>query len=161
MKNRSRIRFNPVTKEIEIEGSEEFVKVYFNKIQEMILDSSKEIVEEPRIEKVRPVEKAKSVDFPQMQIDLAKAIEAMKKEPKAVKARPPKKSRKAKKKEPGVKKVTNVDAVVTLIQGSTEGISTAELKEKTGLTEHQIWNIVNRASKEGKIRKMKRGVYAG
>jgi len=142
MKDRSRIRFNPVTKDIEIEGSEEFVKVYFNKIQEMILDSSKEIVEEPRIEKVRPVEKAK-------------------KEPKAVKARPPKKSRKAKKKEPGVKKVTNVDAVVTLIQGSTEGISTAELKEKTGLTEHQIWNIVNRASKEGKIRKMKRGLYAG
>jgi len=79
MKDRSRIRFNPVTKDIEIEGSEEFVKVYFNKIQEMILDSSKEIVEEPRIEKVRPVEKAK-------------------KEPKAVKARPPKKSRKAKKK---------------------------------------------------------------
>ena len=141
MKDRSRIRFNPVTKDIEIEGSEEFVKVYFNKIQEMILDS-KEIVEEPRIEKVRPVEKAR-------------------KEPKAVKARPPKKSRKAKKKEPGVKKVSNVDAIVTLIQGSTEGISTAELKEKTGLTEHQIWNIVNRASKEGKIRKMKRGLYAG
>ena len=142
MKDRSRIRFNPVTEDIEIEGSEEFVRVYFNKIQEMILGLSKEIVEEPRIEKVRTVEKAKQ-------------------EPKAVKARPPKKSRKAKKREPGVKKVTNMDTVVTLIQGSTEGISTAELKEKTGLTEHQIWNIVNRASKEGKIRKIKRGVYAG
>jgi hypothetical protein len=142
MKVRSRIRFNPVTKDIEIEGSEEFVKVYFNKIQEMISDSSSEIVEDPRIEKVRPAEKAK-------------------KDLKAVKAHPPKKSRKAKKREPGVKKVTNVDAVVTLIQGSIEGISTAELKEKTGLTEHQIWNIVNRASKEGRIRKMKRGLYAG
>jgi len=142
MKDRSRIRFNPVTEDIEIEGSEEFVRVYFNKIQEMILGLSKEIVEEPRIEKVRTVEKAKQ-------------------EPKAVKARPPKKSRKAKKREPGVKKVTNMDTVVTLIQGSTEGISTAELKEKTGLTEHQIWNIVNRASKEGKIRKMKRACMRG
>ena len=58
-----------------------------------------------------------------------------------------------------VKKVTNIDTVAGLIQGSTEGISTAELKEKTGLAESQIWNIVNRASKIGKIKKVKRGVY--
>lgn len=32
----SRIKFNPVTKEIEIEGSEKFVKTYFNKIQTML-----------------------------------------------------------------------------------------------------------------------------
>ena len=51
--------------------------------------------------------------------------------------------------------------VVGLIQGSAEGISTAELKEKTGLVESQIWSIVNRASKEGKVRKMKRGLYGG
>ncbi|MFH1977292.1 MAG: hypothetical protein ABIJ52_17350, partial [Pseudomonadota bacterium] len=53
----------------------------------------------------------------------------------------------------------NTDAVVTLIQGSIEGISTAELKEKTGLTGEQIWYIINRSSKAGKIRKMKRGVF--
>jgi predicted transcriptional regulator of viral defense system len=57
--------------------------------------------------------------------------------------------------------VTNIDTVVGLIQGSAEGISTAELKEKTGLVESQIWSIVNRASKEGKILKVKRGVYVG
>jgi len=78
------------------------------------------------------------------------------KEPKAVKARPPKKS---KKKKSRAKKVTNIDTVVGLIQGSTEGISTAELKEKTGLAESQIWNIVNRAAKAGKVKKIKRGVY--
>jgi hypothetical protein len=43
--------------------------------------------------------------------------------------------------------------------GAPEGISTAELKGKTGLAERQIWNIVNRASKLGKIKKVKRGVY--
>jgi hypothetical protein len=33
------------------------------------------------------------------------------------------------------------------------------VKEKTGLAERQIWEIVNRASKLGKVKKMKRGLY--
>ena len=49
--------------------------------------------------------------------------------------------------------------ILGLIQSSAEGISTVELKEKTGLAERQIWSIVNRAAKAGKIRKVKRGVY--
>jgi predicted transcriptional regulator of viral defense system len=36
---------------------------------------------------------------------------------------------------------------------------TAELKEKTGLKDSQIWSIVTRTAKAGKIRKVKRGVY--
>jgi predicted transcriptional regulator of viral defense system len=51
--------------------------------------------------------------------------------------------------------------ILGLIQGSAEGISTVELKEKTGLAESQIWSIVNRTAKAGKIRKVKRGVYGG
>lgn len=140
MKEKSRIRFNPVTKEIEIEGSEEFVKAYFNKLQDMISGAPLETVEESKAVKVRPAKKAK-------------------KGPKAAKPRPAKRVKRTAKKEPGVKRITNTDAVVTLIQGSTEGISTAELKEKTGLIGEQIWFIINRASKAGKIRKMKRGVY--
>jgi len=42
-----------------------------------------------------------------------------------------------------------------------EGITTAELKEKTGLTDRQIGGIVNMAKKQGKINKAKRGVYVG
>jgi hypothetical protein len=134
MREKSRIRFNPVTKEIEVEGTEKFVKTYFKKLQEMVFGPAEKTV-------------------------------AAKKEPKAVKATkasPAKKAKrepKAAKKEPGVKRVTNIDTVLGLIQGSTEGISTAELKEKTGLVESQIWSIVNRASKLGKIKKVKRGVY--
>jgi len=60
----------------------------------------------------------------------------------------------------GLKGVTNIGAVLALVQGSTKGISTTELKEKAGLTERQTWGIVTRAAKEGKIRKVKRGVYA-
>jgi predicted transcriptional regulator of viral defense system len=57
-------------------------------------------------------------------------------------------------------KISYIDAVVTLIMGSLEGITTATIKEKTGLAESQIWNIVNRAAKEGKIKKIKKGLYA-
>jgi predicted Zn-dependent peptidase len=154
MKEKSRIRFNPVTKEIEVEGSEEFVKTYFGKLQEMISGDPEETVKEPKAVKVRTVKKTKKEPK-------AKAVKAHppKKEPKAAKPRPTKKAIKATKKAPGVKRVTNIDMIVGLIQGSAEGISTAELKEKTGLAESQIWNIVNRASKLGKIKKMKRGIY--
>ncbi len=128
MRNNSRIRFNPVTKEIEVEGSEGFVKVYFGKLQAMISGD-------------------------------AEKKAAIKKEPKAVKARPRKKTQKVAKKKPGEKRITNMALVTGLIQGSAEGISTAELKEKTGLAERQIWNTVVRATKEGKIRSLKRGLY--
>lgn len=140
MKEKSRILFNPGTKEIEIEGSEEFVKAYFYKLQAMISGAPKGMAKELKAVQVSPAKKAP-------------------KEPKVVKALPPKKAKKAKRKKPGVKKITNTDKVVTLIKGSAEGISTAELTDKTGLAKEQIWFIVNRASKAGKIRKMKRGVY--
>ena len=137
MKNNSRLRFNPGTKEIEVEGSEEFVKTYFSKLQALMSGASEKkvaIKKEPKPVKATPVK-------------------ADKKKPKAVKAK------KAAKKAPGVKRVTNIDTVIGLIKGSAEGISTTELKEKTGLTERQIWGIVTRAAKEGKIRKLKRGLY--
>jgi hypothetical protein len=140
MKTEARIRFNPVTKEIEIEGSEEFVKAYFNKIQKMISGVPSKTVREPQAVKITPVKKAI-------------------KEPKAAKPLPAKKAKKTAKKKSRARKVTNIDKVVGLIKGSAEGISTAELKEKTGLAESQIWNIVNRAAKAGKVKKIKRGVY--
>ena len=140
MKSRSRIRFNPDTKEIEIEGSEAFVKTHFGKIQGMISGAPSEIVEEPKAVKVRPAKKVK-------------------KELKAANARAAKKARKTAKKVLTVKRATKTDTVVRLIHGRAEGISTAQLKEKTGLAESQIWNIVNRATKAGKVKKIKRGVY--
>jgi hypothetical protein len=160
MKENSRIRFNPGTKEIEIEGSESFVKAYFDKLQTMVSGPF------PKTVKMKKGPKA-AKEVPEKKTE---------KKPKLVKASPPKKTKKAAKaskpvlfkkvkktgkKAPAEKKVTNIDAVVSLIQGAPEGISTAELKTKTGLNKRQIWGIVNRASKEGKIRKAKRGLYSG
>jgi hypothetical protein len=127
MEERSRIRFNPATKEIEIEGSEEFVRTYFGKVQKLLLDpGGKE--GKPRPPKTRrPAGKPKNV-----------------------------------KKKTGPKiapKKTLMDTVVGLIYGSKEGITTTTLKEKTGLAERQIWSIIYRAEKRGKIKKTKRGIY--
>jgi hypothetical protein len=143
MKANSRIRFNPVTKEIEVEGSESFVKTYFGKLQTMVSGPAVKTAaakKEPKAAKATPVK-------------------ADKKKSKAVQERPQKKTRKVAKTKPGGKGVTNMDMIVGLIQGSTEGISTTGLKEKTGLSRLQIWSIVNRAAKAGKIKKERRGLY--
>ena len=159
MKENSRIRFNPVTKEIEVEGSESFVKTYFDKLQAMIsgpFPKTVKMKKEPKAAKAAPEKKAEKKS------KLVKAP-SLKKTKKAAKASKPvlfKKVKKTGKKAPTEKRVTNIDAVVSLIQGVPEGISTAELKTKTGLNERQIWSIVNRASKEGKIQKAKRGLYS-
>ena len=55
MKENSRIRFNPGTKEIEIEGSEEFVKTYFNKLQAMISGTPEIKTKESKPVKAAPV----------------------------------------------------------------------------------------------------------
>ena len=159
MKENSRIRFNPGTKEIEVEGSESFVKAYFKKLQEMVFAPVKKTVtakKESRAIKAAPAKKTEK------KVKAAKASPAKKakKGPKAAKAGPVKKVSKAAKKKLVGKKINNMASVVELIQVSTEGISTSELKEKTGLSERQIWSIVNRASKKGKIRKTKRGLYS-
>jgi hypothetical protein len=106
----------------------------------MISEAPSETVEESKAVKVSPAKKAKKGP---------KAVKAnpAKKEPKAAKPRAAKKAGRTAKKAPGIKRITNVAAVVKLIQGSAEGISTSELKEKTGLTERQIWGVVNRADK--------------
>ena len=159
MKENSRIRFNPVTKEIEVEGSESFVKTYFKKLQEMVFGLAEKTVaakKEPKAIKAAPAKKT------EQKVKAAKDSPAKKakKEPKATKAGPVKKVSKATQKKLVGKKITNMASVVELIQVSTKGISTSELKEKTGLSERQIWSVVNRASKEGKIQKTKRGLYS-
>ena len=112
MKENSRIRFNPGTKEIEIEGSESFVKTYFNKLQAMISGTPEKKTKESKPVKAAPVK-------------------AEKKQPKAVKELPSKAAKKATKKEPGEKRITHIASVLGLIQESTEGLSTADLKEKS------------------------------
>ncbi|MEI7637705.1 MAG: hypothetical protein WCJ37_10395 [Syntrophus sp. (in: bacteria)] len=173
MGEQSRIKFNPETKEIEIEGSERFVGIYFDKIQAMLsgiqeavaaapvkLKSIKAPMEKPSKEKAlkeKPVRKVRQSKKTPKVAELV--IEQL-----AKKIRQSKKAQKVAKEEVirvKGKRGDMSEAVLALIQSSPEGISTAELKEKTGLAERQIWSIIAIAKKSGKIKQEKRGVYAG
>jgi hypothetical protein len=160
MAEKSRVRFNPVTKEIEVEGSESFVKTTLDRLLAMIPGAVKEKVKVKRVPKtVKAAPKKKAAKKPK--VVKAPRVKKAQKAPKAVKPTVTKKVRKTGKKAPAKKRVTNIDTIVGLIQGTSEGISTPELKAKTGFAESQIWNIINRATKQGKIRTVKRGVYGG
>jgi hypothetical protein len=119
----SRIRFNPVTREIEIEGSEQFVISSFDIILKMLAGVPAATVNEPVIRKPR--------------------------QPK----RPPKASM------PKTGRGSITDAVLAVIKQSPDGITTAELMKKTGFTQKQIWPVIKKAEKTGKIKRPRRGVY--
>ena len=56
-------------------------------------------------------------------------------------------------------KVTATQAVINVISKSKEGATSSQIKKETGLNERQIWGIINRMKKQGKIRSEKRGLY--
>ena len=125
MAENARVKFNPDTKEIEIEGSESFVTATFDKLQAMLSGA--------------PVKKV-----------------PIQKKPKAAKIRPKKNVSPV---ASGAKRGTLSKAVLTLISSSPEGISMSELKEKTGMKDSQIRNVLSGAIKRGKIQAIRRGVY--
>lgn len=51
------------------------------------------------------------------------------------------------------------ETVLKIIMRSKKGVGTAVIKEKTGFKSRKIWDIVHRAGKEGKIKKVGRGIY--
>ena len=178
MGEQSRIKFNPVTKEIEIEGSEKFVKTYFDKIQAMlsgkqeavaaapvILKPAKAIKEKPLKEKATKEKAAKEKPVKKSrQSKKAHVVAEPVIEQLAKKIRQSKKAQKVAKEEVIRVKGKRGDmskAVLALILDTPEGITTTELKEKSGLKENQIRAIVNSGKKAGKIRIAKRGVYIG
>ena len=140
----SYLRFNPDTREIELEGSEKFIKTYFDKLQQMLPPFSDEVKKEPAAVTVLPVKKTRVKAIVKAEIPAPK---------KVVKVT----SKKAATRKP--KKVSLIDKVVGLVQESETGITTDELKDKTGMTPKQIWSITSRAVKLKKIRTTKRGVY--
>jgi hypothetical protein len=51
------------------------------------------------------------------------------------------------------------EKVLGIIKKSRKGIDTGTLREETGYNNRKIWDIVHRAYKEGKIKKVGRGTY--
>lgn len=152
MARTSYLRFNPKTKEIELEGSEEFIKAYFDKLQQLLPQSPGEVKKEPEAAKTLPVKmarvktKAKAMPKTKAKIEMPIPKKVVKVARKKAAAQKP-------------KEVSLIDKVVGLIQDSETGMTTVELQDKTGLTTKQIWAITSRAAKLGKIKTTKRGVY--
>ncbi len=85
--------------------------------------------------------------------------------PKAkAKAKPAKKARakKAAPKKPTAKKakpVTATDQVLKIIKRSKKGVDVPTLIKKTGFDDSKVRNIINRTMKQGKIKRVGRGIY--
>ena len=57
--------------------------------------------------------------------------------------------------------MTATEQVLKIIGRSRKGVDVPRLKAKTGFDDKKVRNIVFRASKEGKIKKVGRGIYVG
>jgi len=86
---------------------------------------------------------------------LEKLQPATKSKIKAVKARIPKKAPVKKK----VKGLTETDKVLNIIKRSKKGVAVTTLKKKTGFNDKKISNMVHRAFKTGKIKRVGKGIY--
>jgi hypothetical protein len=58
-------------------------------------------------------------------------------------------------------KLTATEQVLKVIKRSRKGVDVPTLKKKTGFEDKKVRNIIFRTSKEGKIKKVGRGIYVG
>jgi hypothetical protein len=87
----------------------------------------------------------------------------LKAKPAAKKAAPKKRRAPAKKVVAKKKrlKMTATDKVLGIIRRSKKGVNVSTIKTKTGFDDKKVRNIIFRTTKEGKIKKVGRGVYVG
>jgi hypothetical protein len=57
--------------------------------------------------------------------------------------------------------MTATEQILKIVRRSRKGVDVPTLKAKTGFPDKKVRNIIFRASKEGKIKKIGRGVYVG
>ena len=97
---------------------------------------------------------------------LIKAVEKSETKPtkaskeNAVKATPAKKAPKAPAKKKAVQ-ITATDQILKIINRSKKGVNTAVLMKKTGFDQKKVRNILNRTFKQGKIKRVDKGIYVG
>jgi hypothetical protein len=83
---------------------------------------------------------------------------------KAVTKKAPAKGGKNALKVPAKKKavqITATDQVLNIINRSKIGVDTAALMKKTGFNQKKVRNILQRTYKQGKIKRVEKGIYVG
>jgi hypothetical protein len=99
------------------------------------------------VSKIGPPKKAKK---PRTKVPAKRKTRAKKKGP-AKRAVIPKRKR--------GQKLTDTAKILQIIKGHKKGVDVSKLKKKTNLADSKVRAIVYRASKEGKIKRVRRGVY--
>lgn len=163
------IKFNQLTKEIEVKGSESFIESNFDKIQDLLIESFgvKKIIA-PRktktnqkpisVVKVKESQTSAEItgrelsDGSQLSPTPKPSIHEIFQEFKA--KRPPLRKYIRKVGIPGQQRI-----VVEVVEQKPRELSLASLKEKFGLSESKIGGIIRDAEKLGKVRRVMNGSY--
>jgi predicted GIY-YIG superfamily endonuclease len=58
-------------------------------------------------------------------------------------------------------KLTATDKVLRIIKGSKRGVDTTTLMKMTGFNQKKVTNILQRTFKQGKIKRVEKGIYIG
>jgi hypothetical protein len=164
------IKFNQLTREIEIKGPESFIESNFNKIQDLLVESfgvkekmtSREAkaIQEP-ISFVKLKESQAGAEIRRHELSEASPISTAAKSfmpefPHELKAkRPPLRKYIRKEGMPGHERI-----MVEVVEQKPTEISIASLKEKFGLSESKIGGIIRDAEKLGKLRRVMNGSYS-
>jgi hypothetical protein len=91
-------------------------------------------------------------------VEKSEKLRATKKAPaKTVKRAPAKKAPPAKR----AAKLTATDQVLNIIKRSKKGVNAASLMTKTGFDLKKVRNILQRTYKQGKIKRLEKGIYVG
>ncbi len=163
------IKFNQLTKEIEMTGSESFIESNFNEIQNL-LDESFGVKKMIASRKTKTdQELISSITMKEFQagaeIKTHELSEASPESP-ATKPSTPEISQESKAKRPPVRKYIRKEGIpghqritVEVVEEKPREVSIASLKEKFGLSESKIGGIIRDAEKLGKIRKALNGSY--
>ena len=61
----------------------------------------------------------------------------------------------------GSAKPAATDKVLKIIKGSKRGVNAATLMKQTGFNQKKISNIIHRSYKQGKIKRVGKGIYVG
>jgi hypothetical protein len=85
----------------------------------------------------------------------AKKVRAKKAAKAEVKVKAPRKRAPRK----AVGKPTAIASVLDIITKAPKGVDTATLQKETGLKTRQIWSVINRLKRQGKVKSAEKGVY--
>lgn len=56
-------------------------------------------------------------------------------------------------------KRTVTESILNIIGSSSQGVDTAEIKEKTGFDNRKIWGGINNLKRQGKVKSAGKGIY--